>query len=381
MKRLIALLLTLLLLAAMPHAMADGGGWRTAYVNGRDADRVHLRGVPSTDAPSLGLYFTGTEVSCLSDPAQEWVEVAIGTETGYMKGEYLSGSAVPSAQPIGVVNANNVHFREAPSTQSEAITDLHDGTALVIRGETVDNWYYAACGAWQGYIKADYVTLGAPAPVSPPSVSGGNVTVTFDLEDSVMAYIHANNCRVYVHATDDDFITCVYDPSLLTLEASTARGTNILFFDSASGTPVLADTAGAHVYLPRGRHHSVDLSVTGGVGYLSGAVDADLTVYGSQSEVVLLVPTDYTHRALVSLSRSSMSVSLSEGLANYAIRFDEVTGSVIDVSGLAGVPAHDPGADHYSYTAGTGDAQLLFDIVRDSTVDFSVIAAKFTDFP
>lgn len=382
MKRLTALLLMILCLAMLPGALADGAGWGPMTIDGRDADRVHLRSAPSTAADSLGLYFTGTAVTCLSDPSREWVQVSIGTETGYIKSDYLTDRTVQAAQPVGAVNTDYVNFREAPSTRSEAIGWLHDGTALIIYGETVDHWYYAAHGMTRGYIRAEYVTLGQPTATSVPSGAAGTTTVTLALEDSVMAYVRAASCPVYVHATDDAFITVTYDPALLTLEASTARGTNILFFGSVSGAPVLSDTAAAHVYLPVGYYHSVSLDVAEGIGYLNGAVDADFTIYASQGAVSLDLPTDYAHRALISLSRSTMDVSLSEALTDYAIRFAEVTGSVIDVSGLDGVPPYQPGETHYEYNLSeTSQPQLVFDIVRDSTVDFTVVAAKFTDNP
>ena len=379
MKRLTLALLTLILCLTCAVALADD--WGALTIDGQDADRVHLRGAPSTDAPSLGLYFTGTPVECLSDPSLPWVQVTIGAESGYVKSDYLTSGAV-SAFPVGVVNTDYVNFREAPSMQSKAIGWLHDGTAVILYGETVDNWYYAAHGTTRGYIRAEYVTMGRPAATSTPGVSTGNTTVTMALEDSVMAYVRAAGCLVYVHATDDAFITVTYDPTLLTLDASTARGTNILFFESATGTPMLDGSMAAHVYLPKAYYHSVDLDVSEGIGYLNGAVDADFTIYASQGEVNLDLPANYANRVLISLNRSTMGVSLSESLTDYSIRFAEVTGSVIDLSQLDGVPPYQPGATHYEYNLSeTSQPRLVFDIVRDAAVEFTVIADRFTDDP
>ena len=382
MKRFTAILLAMLALCLTSMALADTDGWGTATIDGHDANRVHLRGAPSTDAPSLGLYFTGAQVECLSDPSGEWVDVRIGTESGFIRGEYLTTGSTVSACPIGVVSTTSyVNFREAPAMQYSSIAALRDGAPLIIYGETVDHWYYAAYGMRTGYVKANYVVLGEPAPANSPTLDDGKTTVAIDLEDSVMAYVRAANCRVYVHATDDDFITVTYDPSLLRLDASTARGTNILFFESATGTPILGDTMGAHVSLPRAYYHSVYLDVSEGVGYLSGAVDADFTIYGSQGEVYLDVPADYAHQALISLSRSTMLVSLSEALEAYTIRFDEITGSAVHFSNLRTAPPFQPDETSYYYSTvsdGSG-ANLVFDIVRDSTVDFMYVAARFTD--
>ena len=57
MKRLFVLLLAMLLM--IPAALAESNLY---YIDGRDADRVHLRAEPSAQADSLGLYFSGTGV-------------------------------------------------------------------------------------------------------------------------------------------------------------------------------------------------------------------------------------------------------------------------------------------------------------------------------
>ena len=379
MKRLTLALLILILCLTCSLALADD--WGALTIDGHDADRVHLREAPSADAPSLGLYFTGTPVECLSDPSQEWVEVRIGTENGFIKCEYLTAGSVVAACPVGAVNTDYVNLREEPSTQHESIAWFHDGTAVIIYGETVANWYFVAYGMTRGYIKADYVTMGEPAATSAPGIQG-QTTVTLQLEDSVMAYVRAAGCLVYVHATDDDFITCVYNSALLRLDASTARGTNILFFDSATGTPMLDDTMAAHVYLPKSYYHTVDLDVSEGIGYLNGAVDARLNIYASQGEVNLDLPASYAHDVLISLSRSVMGVSLSESLTDYSIRFGEITGSVVDLSKLPGVPPYQPDETHYEYNLSEAShPQLVFDIVRDSMIDFAIIADRFTEDP
>ena len=42
-----------------------------AVIDGENADRVHLRAGPSVQSKSLGIYFTGTELLCASDPTQD----------------------------------------------------------------------------------------------------------------------------------------------------------------------------------------------------------------------------------------------------------------------------------------------------------------------
>ena len=95
MKKIASGILVLLFLILAGGACADGSDapMGTAIINGGDADRVHLREEPSASAQSLGLLFSGTEVSYYSDPGDEWVQVALpGAQygmLGYIKSEYL----------------------------------------------------------------------------------------------------------------------------------------------------------------------------------------------------------------------------------------------------------------------------------------------------
>ena len=53
----------------------------TAVVNNSNGQRLNLRSLPSTQSESLGLYYTGAEVVCYSDPSQEWAYVSVETDT------------------------------------------------------------------------------------------------------------------------------------------------------------------------------------------------------------------------------------------------------------------------------------------------------------
>ena len=166
------------------HAVALAGDFGTVVVDGRDADRVHLRARPAAGAESLGLYFTGTEAVSTSDPAREWVAVTIGAQAGYMKADYLRSGAgaagVQAQQPQGIVQGKSadswVNLRGAPSLQAAVVGRCSRDEAVTILGETATHWYYVKAGEQYGYMLADYVAMGAPtspaAPAAPPSLTG-----------------------------------------------------------------------------------------------------------------------------------------------------------------------------------------------------------------
>ena len=164
MKKAAALLLALALLVSIAAAadMPENG---YAYVVSGTSDRVHLRAAPSTDAASLGLYFTGTRVTLLNPPGGEWTQIAVGSEQGWMMSRYLSTDPAVAKQCDArregrVVAGSLVNLREAPGTDAARVTWVENGNRVIILGETADHWYYVRHVGLAGYIKADYVLTG-----------------------------------------------------------------------------------------------------------------------------------------------------------------------------------------------------------------------------
>ena len=147
-------------------ACAEGFG--TAVIDAGDATKLHLRAQPLKESQSYGLYFTGTQVTCLSDPsAGEWTRVMVGTQDGYMGTEYLktgaSAEQVVSAQPVGVVGAKQgIDLRSGPSEGDTALEHVASGERMLLLGETSGHWYLARYGTREGYVKAEFVSMQAP---------------------------------------------------------------------------------------------------------------------------------------------------------------------------------------------------------------------------
>ncbi len=164
---------------------ALGAGLGIAVVDGKTADRVHLRERPSAQSRSLGLYFTGTQAQSDGVSSDGWVRVQIGAQGGYMKAEYLHFGAEPGGvrprQPLGTVrNAKQgswVNLRDAPSLYATSIGKYQNGDEAVILGETDTHWYYVQIGTQNGYMLADYMAMGdAAAPGAFKAVLLGDAT-------------------------------------------------------------------------------------------------------------------------------------------------------------------------------------------------------------
>lgn len=166
MKRTASLLFFLLCIAvwaSSSKAQADTG-IIPATISGGNANKVHLRAEPSTRAASLGLYFTGTDLLCESDPTEEWTRVVIGAQKGYIKSEYLrwgeAKESVQSKQPISIAKTKNwINVRNAPSKEARVDNRLYDGDAVILLGETNERWSYIKIGDAYGYVMSKFLRV------------------------------------------------------------------------------------------------------------------------------------------------------------------------------------------------------------------------------
>lgn len=212
MKRfIVSILLILGLVLCTSSSLANNT--ERAVIDGKTSDRVHLRVGPSTDSKSLGLYFTGTEVSYITNTVDEWVWVNIGSETGYIKSEFLhfgnDPGSVIAQQPIGTVNNKNsnwVNLRPDPTSEYEAIGKCYNGDTVTILGETVTEWYYVKVGSEYGYISADFLQVGSLVSTTQPPAqgsSGGTPSdrAAFNAYQSVM-----QNKTTFTRAYDKQYV-------------------------------------------------------------------------------------------------------------------------------------------------------------------------------
>jgi len=139
------------LLAALLVLLCAGAWAQTAVVNnGSDpASRLNMRTAPGTDAPSLGRFSSGTQVEILADAGNGWSEVSIGGGRsclrGYMKTEFLSGSAAVDARETRAVvspyGTPSVVLRDRPGNSYDAVAMLPVGTRVTVIGVSGDFYY------------------------------------------------------------------------------------------------------------------------------------------------------------------------------------------------------------------------------------------------
>lgn len=162
MKKLMLLVLAMLLLASCALA------WEDAYfIDGGSSDRVHLRQLPSQSAKSLGLYFTGTEVTVM-DWYDEWAQVMIGDVSGYMMSQFLTGEQTNRLGPWRMVDNPSstwVNLRTSPSMDAPIALCPDNGNTVIVLGETSDGWSYVECRGTKGFMRTELLAARTMKPL------------------------------------------------------------------------------------------------------------------------------------------------------------------------------------------------------------------------
>ncbi|MGN0772992.1 MAG: SH3 domain-containing protein [Candidatus Ventricola sp.] len=251
-KRMSALLLFAALCLCAACALA--GDYGTAVVDAGNSNRVHLREEPSAEAKSLGLYFTGTQVECRSDPAGEWVDVKIGRERGYMKSRYLkTGNAADCVTPrfkTGTVTATNYgRLRKGPSTEYQFICNVSNGATVTIMGETDEHWYYVKAGKEIGFMSSGLVRIDGEMQSQPAATSTPVPSTTAAWKKAYRDWIAQNGQSEYRYGLI--YVNRDGVPELAVDTRTEAGGCQILTYDQGR-TSVLQTRRRGFTYIPGG---------------------------------------------------------------------------------------------------------------------------------
>jgi len=200
-KRFGCLLLAIALL--LPFcASAEYQTTSSYYVKAPTANRVHLRAHPAPNAPSLGLYYTGTPIDSYSASVNsEWASVRIGREQGYMNTSCITRYAPQSAAPDRYVSNRHstwVNLRQSATTQSLSLGRYDNGVKLTVLGETVTGWSYVQVNGQTGYMMTSMIG-DEPQTSTSSSVSVGSPTLLGQSPDGsyIYSYTAPNNQTIY----------------------------------------------------------------------------------------------------------------------------------------------------------------------------------------
>ena len=141
----------LLMMSALPALAATAavgeaalGSSRALLVSAEDTLQV-LRSRPSANSDNLGYYFNGVHADVIGGPAKGWVEVAIGSLTGYLREEDLiidppadiAAAELPTVK-VAYKDGPRLTMRAEQNYQSEKLGSYENGTDMTVLGFTED---------------------------------------------------------------------------------------------------------------------------------------------------------------------------------------------------------------------------------------------------
>ena len=151
-KLTVWMLAVLLALSAFPARAAmiaggEGGSQASSLAllaSPEEALQV-LRSRPSADADNLGYYFNGVYAGVVSGPQKGWVQVAIGSLTGYLREEDLiidppadiAAAELPTVK-VAYKDGPRLTMRAEQNYQSEKLGSYENGTDMTVMGFTED---------------------------------------------------------------------------------------------------------------------------------------------------------------------------------------------------------------------------------------------------
>lgn len=183
------------------------------------ASAVNLRAGAGTNTAVLTSMGKGATMSIIGISG-EWYQVNYNGTTGYVNSAYvaLSGSSTPAPSQnttpasgtAGTVKGSSVRMRSGPGTTYSILGTYNNGTALTIVG-TQNGWTKVVLGGVTGYIRSDYVAVGA-APSTPTTPTTGT------------GYINGTGVRMRAGASTTSQILGTYNTgTAMTITGSTGN--------------------------------------------------------------------------------------------------------------------------------------------------------------
>lgn len=215
MRKWFCLMLVLALLA--PGFSQAEEQW---FVDGKTADRVLLREFPGSDAPSPGLFFTGTFVTPTGRSSGDYTEVTVGRSTGYMHRDYLSSDTANyysrfQFYEVAHPTSTWVHLRRGPHQSQESLGRYDNGTPVTLMGELSSGWSYVLVDGQEGYMMTDLLAPAQTVEIFPdPGIaqteivgrsSDGGYIHAFSAENGQTLYFDAWEEDVYMTRTEVNF--------------------------------------------------------------------------------------------------------------------------------------------------------------------------------
>lgn len=188
-RKLLILILTLTVIASVFYIEAAAGpiAYGAATVQ---ASSLNIRSAPDTSGSITATVRHGEIVVILEKTNSDWYLINYRGAKGYVASMYLTNVlTAENFNATGKLTADDVMFRNAPSTAGSPLGSCDSGTIVKIIGIN-SGWYKVKFGGDTGYIRSDFIEITAD-PAS--NVAGASDTPQLSLRqrlvDFAMQYV------------------------------------------------------------------------------------------------------------------------------------------------------------------------------------------------
>lgn len=126
---------------------------------------VNVRSEANEESEILGKLYNNSAAT-VHETVDGWYRITSGTVTGYVKCEYVVVGDEELAKSVSrryaIVNEDTetLFVRQEPSTESDKLGMVGATDNLTVTDESVDGWVKVEIEEGEGYVSADYVTVG-----------------------------------------------------------------------------------------------------------------------------------------------------------------------------------------------------------------------------
>lgn len=166
--------------------LSNGNGDTTTTADGTTGvvtdGPLNIRSGPGKSYNRVGYLMKGDKLTILATE-NGWHKITVGSVNGYVSADYVAANtgnsdnsnsdnnndnnssngsdqtATQDQNQPATVAAGPLNVRSGPGTSYKRIGSLNVGASLIIHS-TTDGWYQITCGDLEGYVSAQYVTLG-----------------------------------------------------------------------------------------------------------------------------------------------------------------------------------------------------------------------------
>ncbi|MGL5149361.1 MAG: SH3 domain-containing protein [Clostridium sp.] len=139
---------------------------------------LNVRSTPSTQGTILANLKDGTKVDILPYENSTWYKIKYGGIEGYVSKEYINLDT-PVTLKKAYVKADGLELnaRKSPSTSSEILGKIQDGSEIQIVNSTNPAWHKIIYKDDFAYVSKEYVSFEAPAKIGFVNSGGDNLNV------------------------------------------------------------------------------------------------------------------------------------------------------------------------------------------------------------